>query len=171
MKNVMIDCETLGKSPSSVIISLAAVKFEFGSDATEVFSINFDPKSSKKYGMTTDQDTIDWWKTQPKEAIQAFMSNQVTIESGMDAFLDFLGPERLQFVYWANGSTFDFPLVDWTLKAIDKPIPWKYWNCRDARTIYSICGINMKTYPRIGQHHNAVDDCLTQIKALKEALA
>lgn len=171
MKNVMIDCETLGKSPSSVIISLAAVKFEFGSDATEVFSINFDPKSSKKYGMTTDQDTIDWWKNQPKEAIQAFMSNQVPIESGMDAFLDFLGPERLQFVYWANGSTFDFPLVDWTLKAINKPIPWKYWNCRDARTIYSICGINMKTYPRIGQHHNAVDDCLTQIKALKEALA
>ena len=135
MMNCMVDIETLGTSPTSSILAIAAVKFEFGSDATEKFSVNIDPKSSKAFGMTVDQDTVNWWKEQKPEALKAFMANQTDIESALDSFLEFIGPKTNHMVFWANGSTFDFPIIENSLKATGRQIPWKYWNIRDARTV------------------------------------
>lgn len=171
MMNIMLDIETLGTAANSIILSLAAVKFEFGSDKTEVYSVNIDPKTSKKYGMISNPATIQWWKEQKPEALKAFMTNQISIEEALDGFTEFVGPKWKDTVFWANGISFDAPILDWSYNATGRTPPWKYWNQRDARTIYALCDINMKTYPRIGTYHNAVDDCLTQIAALKEALA
>ena len=171
MKSIMLDIETLGTTANSIILSIAAVKFEFGNDNTEVYSVNIDPKSAKKYGMISNPDTIRWWKEQNPEALKAFMSNQISIESALDGFTDFVGPEWKDTIFWVNGASFDYGILQWSYDATGRTAPWKYWNQRCARTIYAICGINMRTYPRVGTYHNAVDDCLTQIKALKECLA
>lgn len=171
MLNIMFDIETLGIQANSIILSIAAVKFEFGSDDTDVFSINIDPKTSKQLGMISDPDTIRWWKEQSPEALAEFMKNPVPIKDALQQFVDWVGPNWKKTVWWANGANFDYPVMEWSLRAAGVELPWKYWNCRDARTVYSLCGINMKEYPRVGVYHNAVDDCLTQIKALKECLA
>ena len=171
MKSIMFDIETLGTTANSIILSIAAVKFEFGNDNTEVYSVSIDPKSSKKYGMISNPSTIQWWKDQRQEALKAFMTNQISIESALDGFTDFVGPEWKDTIFWVNGASFDYPILDWSYKKTGRTPPWKYWNQRDARTLYAICGIDMRTYPRVGTYHNAVDDCLTQIKALKECLA
>lgn len=171
MKSIMLDIETLGTTANSIILSIAAVKFEFGNDETEVYSVNIDPKSAKKYGMISNPSTIQWWKDQRQEALKAFMTNQISIESALDGFTDFVGPEWKDTIFFVNGASFDYPILQWSYDATDRTAPWKYWNQRDARTLYAICGIDMRTYPRVGTYHNAVDDCLTQIKALKECLA
>lgn len=170
MYNIMVDVETLGVTPDSIILSIAAVKFEFGSDKYEPFSINLDPKSSKALGMVSDPETVSWWREQSPEALAAFMKNPVDVKEGMAQFIDWVGPEWRKMIWWANGANFDYPVLEWTMRACEFKYPWKYWNCRDARTLYSLCDINMKTYPRVGVHHNAIDDCLTQIKALKECM-
>lgn len=171
MKSIMLDIETLGTTANSIILSIAAVKFEFGNDNTEVYSVNIDPKSAKKYGMISNPSTIQWWKDQRQEALKAFMTNQISIESALDGFTDFVGPDWKDTIFWVNGASFDYPILQWSYDATGRTAPWKYWNQRDARTLYAICGIDMRSYPRVGTYHNAVDDCLTQIKALKECLA
>ena len=80
MLNIMFDIETLGIQANSITLSIAAVKFEFGSDDTDVFSINIDPKTSKQLGMISDPDTIKWWKEQSPEALAEFMKNPVPIK-------------------------------------------------------------------------------------------
>lgn len=171
MKSIMLDIETLGTTANSIILSIAAVKFEFGNDNTEVYSVNIDPKSAKKYGMISNPSTIQWWKDQRQEALKAFMTNQISIESALDGFTDFVGPQWKDTIFFVNGASFDYPILQWSYDATGRTAPWKYWNQRDARTLYAICGIDMRSYPRVGTYHNAVDDCLTQIKALKECLA
>lgn len=171
MQSIMLDIETLGTTANSIILSIAAVKFEFGNDNTEVYSVNIDPKSAKKYGMISNPSTIQWWKDQRQEALKAFMTNQISIESALDGFTDFVGPQWKDTIFFVNGASFDYPILQWSYDATGRTAPWKYWNQRDARTLYAICGIDMRSYPRVGTYHNAVDDCLTQIKALKECLA
>lgn len=171
MKSIMLDIETLGTTANSIILSIAAVKFEFGNDETEVYSVNIDPKSAKKYGMISNPSTIQWWKDQRQEALKAFMTNQISIESALDGFTDFVGPQWKDTIFFVNGASFDYPILQWSYDATGRTAPWKYWNQYDARTLYAICGIDMRSYPRVGTYHNAVDDCLTQIKALKECLA
>lgn len=68
--DVMIDIETLGTAPGSVILSIGAVAFvrdRMPEDWRE-FSSVISVESSKSCGLTTDQSTIDWWKRQDSYA-------------------------------------------------------------------------------------------------------
>lgn len=168
--NVMVDVETLGTSPNSIILSIAAVKFSFNNNDVETFSVNIDPKTCKEYGMVSDPDTISWWREQKPEALRAFMTNQIPLTEALTGLSDFIGKDWNKIVWWCNGMNFDYPVLEWSFKATGIRVPWKYWLLRDARTMYAVCDINMKEYPRVGTYHNAVDDCLTQINALKDCL-
>lgn len=50
--------------------------------------------------------------------------------------------------------------------AVGVRCPWKFWNVRDVRTAVDLLGINPKEFTRDGTYHNALDDCLHQIKYL-----
>lgn len=169
MKHIMLDIETLGTTPNSVIVSIAAVKFNFKDDKTESFEVNCDVKSSKELGMVVDKDTIEWWSKQPKEVRNAWLKDPQPIDEALDAFTEFVGNPK-DMVLWCNGMNFDYPVLEWSYRAAGKTPPWKYWNLRDARTVYSIFDLNMKEFPRVGDYHNAIDDCRTQIAALKTVL-
>lgn len=167
MQNLMLDIETLSTRANAIILSIAAVRFEFKSDKIETFNVNIDPKSCAKYGMVKDADTVRWWQEQNSEALKGFMKDPISLEDALTQLSIFADPKD---VWWCNGANFDYPIIEWSYKALDRRVPWKYWNLRDVRTIYAICDLNMKEYPRVGTYHNALDDCLTQIKALKECL-
>jgi DNA polymerase III epsilon subunit-like protein len=167
MKNVMIDIETLATQPNAIILSIAAVKFNFANDEVSTFSVNIDPKSCTQYGMVKDQATVDWWKDQRPEALKSFMKNQITLVDALTQLREFVTPND---VWWCNGMNFDYPILEWSYKAIGASVPWKYWNLRDARTVYAICDLDMRSFPRVGTYHNALDDCLTQINGLKHCL-
>lgn len=171
MKNLMIDTETLGRTPNAIILSIAAVKFEFSTDRIEKFSVNIDPADCRNYGLVSDKETIDWWKNQSNDALAAFTTDQITLDEALYKLSAFIGTEYRDMVVWANGCAFDIPILEWAYRAVQRKTPWKFWNIRDTRTIFKVCDIDMRTYERVGVYHNAVDDCLTQIKALKQALA
>lgn len=171
MNSVMLDIETLSTRSNAIITSIGAVKFSFGSKETETFSVNIDPKTCKQYGLHVDPDTIAWWKKQSPEAIRSFMSNQLPLDVALDAFSNWIGPKWKDMTFWANGSQFDHSILQWSYLVCGKSIPWKHWNLRDARTVYAICDLDLKTVPRVGTFHNALDDCLTQIEALRICLS
>lgn len=171
MNNIMLDIETLSTRSNAIITSIGAVKFSFGSTEIETFTVNIDPKSCKQYGLHVDPETIEWWKKQSPSAIKAFMTNQQPLDTALDLFTDWIGSNWKDTIYWANGSQFDHSILQWSYLSCGKSVPWKHWNLRDARTVYAICDFDLKTIPRIGTYHNAIDDCLTQIEGLRICLS
>jgi DNA polymerase III epsilon subunit-like protein len=169
-KHCMVDLETLSTDTSAVIVTIAAVKFNFENDEIETFTVNVDPKSSLKYGMTISQDTLDWWKRQDKAAVDAWKQNAILIEDALDQFNEFIG-DASKTVMWAQGIDFDFPVLRYSLRNTEREIKWKYWNQCDSRTIFTIANFNTKKGERVGQYHNAIDDCRTQIAWLKQILS
>lgn len=170
LSQIMVDVETLSTHPNAVIIQIAAIKFEFSSDMTEQFIMNSSIKSSTDLGLHVDTSTIEWWKSQPTSTLKSVTTGAVPIQDVMSKFVEFVGNPK-DIVFWCNGMNFDFPIIESTCRALNIKTPWRYYNLRDARTVYAICNLDWKNYPRIGSYHNGLDDCLTQIKALKECLS
>lgn len=169
--NVMIDLETLGTRPNSAIICIAAVKFSMDRDEVDTFQKNISQKSCESLGLLIDPETVDWWK-QPErvELFKSFFKNTFPLPDALRQLSEFIGPNATKMNIWANGTVFDIGMLEWSYRAAGVPCPWRYHNIMDARTIYRASGLDFKTYQRVGAYHNAIDDCLTQIKALKECL-
>ena len=71
MSNLMLDIETLGTGPNSVILSIGAVEF----DETGVISKFYeaiDPESCTDWGLQIDARTVLWWMDQNDAARKTF---------------------------------------------------------------------------------------------------
>lgn len=165
----MIDLETLSQDDNAVIVTIAAVKFDFNHDEQETFCINLDPKDGKDCGFSISLDTIEWWKTLPAEVSKAWMGSNIGVVDGITQFNDWLCADRKTNI-WANGIDFDLPKLRAYYKMAKIEVPWKYWNQNDCRTLFNVFAFDTKSAPRIGNYHNAVDDCRTQIANLKTLL-
>lgn len=121
--------------------------------------------------MRISQDTLDWWKEQRPDVVKSWQHSAVKLPHALDAFLDFVGPDGYKMKFYANGIQFDFPILEWAFAVTEKKEPWKYWNLMDMRTIYQMVNFNTKDGKRIGEYHNALDDCKTQIWWMKNIMA
>ena len=66
----MIDLETLGVNPDSVVMTLGAIKFNpFSNDEphTPLYMRCDIEEQSEALGRTIDNSTMEWWGKQPKE--------------------------------------------------------------------------------------------------------
>ncbi len=168
--NVMIDLETLGLKPNASVLCIAAVKFSFESDDYEKFQVNISQKSCDNFGLVKDKETVDWWVSERSDLLKTYFTNTIPLDSALLDLNDFIGPNAKKMNIWANGTVFDIGMLEWDYHVTGVACPWRYFNIMDARTVYKISGLDFKSYPRVGEYHNAIDDCLTQIKALKECL-
>jgi hypothetical protein len=173
--NLMLDLETLSTQPNSVIVTIAAVKFSFDHPEEETFQVNLNPKEGKELGLHIDPDTVEWWRNGDREAMLAWMRSPTSYTDGVTKFHDWLfqdtnsfNPEKAKV--WAQGIDFDMPIMRSSFSVIDKKMPWPFWNQCDSRTIFTVAKFNTKQAERVGQYHNAVDDCRTQISWLKHVL-
>lgn len=168
LNHICLDLETLSTNANAVIVTIAAVKFSFASDETEEFCVNINPFESKSLGLHIDPLTLDWWRERPEEVRQAWKLSPIGLSGGLDGFDTFCGQSKHK--YWANGVGFDFPILDSSYKILGRKTPYNYWNTYDMRTAYYLAGFDTKNAPRVGQYHNAIDDCKTQILHLKMCL-
>ena len=66
----MIDLETLGVNPDSVVMTLGAIKFNpfQNEEPHSPLYLRCDiEEQSEKLGRTIDDSTMEWWGKQPKE--------------------------------------------------------------------------------------------------------
>lgn len=171
MINFCIDIETLGVTPDSVILSIGAVKFSFDHDDVETFKQNVDPDSCKKLGMITQKSTIEFWAKQPPAVQKSVMTNQTAIKYALLGLNNFIGGYETKNQIWVNGAAFDIPILEWAYREAGIECPWRYFQIRDVRTIIALSDLDWKNYPRVGDYHDPIGDCLTQIKAIKEILS
>ena len=177
--DVMLDLETLGNKNSPVIIQISAVAFDItkGKLLNEEFDEFVSPMSSVKYGLEVDGGTVAWWLTQQKEAIVKIINKSIEegddlaeVQKRFNKWVKMLEEKyNANIKFWSNGVLADGKWSESAYLATGVPMPWKYFQHEDVRTLVSIgkrvYGIDpKKTMPFTGIKHNAIDDCKHQIK-------
>ena len=157
----MIDIEGLGTGPDATILTIAAQSFDpFGSgyyDRQYYARITLESQENR----IIQQDTIDWWATQPEAQAEAFMEEgRIDLDQALDSLGKLIWQHKLIF---ANGPTYDMNILEHAYKSYNKPLPWQFYNVRDARTVYSL----WPELPKPPTEHHALHDCRRQIDMLQ----
>ena len=166
MKDIMLDLETMGNGPDAAIIAIGAVEFDL--DTCEIglpFYRKVQLDSSVAAGGVIDASTVQWWLGQSDEARKEFLSNDGAV-SLENALVDFSGWCQMNGVehVWGNGASFDNVILGSAYRRLGMKQPWPYWGDRCYRTIKAFFpDIKLE---RIGVHHNALDDALSQAEHL-----
>jgi hypothetical protein len=162
---LMIDLEGLATGPDTTILTIAAQAFDpFGSGYYErhyYARVTLESQENR----SIDDGTIAWWATQPEHAREEAFGEQDRIP--LDQALDELG--RLIWhakLIWAQGPTYDMNILEHAYKSYNKPLPWKYYQVRDSRTVFSL----WPELPIPSTSHHALEDCRRQIGMLQTTL-
>lgn len=166
--DVMIDLETLGLRPDCPIVSIGAVQFNI--DTGEVNNKAYYRRVewiNDQLDRPLSRDTVKWWLEQDPAA-QAELTNRegaVKLKLALKQLEDFI-PKGARI--WANGATFDPIILDDAYQNQGGRVPpWGFRNVRDCRTIKDAAettGWDSRQFNMGGQFHNALDDCIFQIK-------
>lgn len=170
MTDVMVDLETWGKRPGCAIASIGARAFDPKSNRT--FGKPFYQKilvaSCREVGLHEDKETLDWWSKQSFEAQNELHRDARDLR---DVLTDFsawwkkVGGTK----FWCQGTNFDEPILGAAYWLVGMEQPWKFSLARDTRTAYDPANLDIYDMPRVGTHHNALDDADFQITCVKES--
>jgi len=154
-KRCMVDIETLGTKPGSVILSIGAVKFD-KDGLGEEFGVSVDLESCQDAGLTIDADTLEWWLDQD-ENVQHILTGGIELEDALEQFSEFYGDCT---EIWAYSPAFDCVHLERAYEAVGIVSPWMYYQQRDCRTCSKLPG--WPETDQKGSEHNALDDARFQ---------
>lgn len=160
--DIMLDLETLGTKPGSVILSIDACTF--GSPERRTFHALLDLDSQVRRGMTIDPSTIMWWFKQTDQARAAQDMPRDQPGDVLPAFADWCtAVSGGSFTIWGHGSNFDLPLIEALFDRYLVKWPWKYNAVRDTRTVFAIAGKKMGDFGTPNPlAHDALQDAIYQ---------
>jgi len=168
VNDIMLDLETYGNTPGSMILSIGAAAFDdyTGEIDAGFYTVVFE--GGKDFGLHRDEGTVDWWKKQSDGARQVLKDCRQPDAPRLPAALDMLDDYVRRFggrdaQVWGCGSDFDNALVRSAYRAVDvaREPAWMFWNNRCYRTLKSLYGASAIDR-RGGTHHNALDDARAQ---------
>lgn len=176
MKNqanhVMIDLETVGTIPGSAIVSIGAVIFDprYATITDKTFYSECDYANQQDDGLTVDESTLAWWEDQSPQVREALLG----LDDLKESLLDLSKWLPRDCKVWGNGATFDITMLEHCYRLYKLPIPWKFWNVRDCRTVKDMYECTRGGLQRgMGSlrdkkhvHHNALGDAQHQAKEI-----
>lgn len=160
MNHIMLDIETLDTSPSAVIVSIGAVKFDpttntpLGDKFYEAITV----QSNLDAGRTVSGDTLSWWMKQDDASRAVFNAPRISLEQALAKFVEFF--DHGEYMVWGNGANFDNVIVKHALESMGWGAPWKFWNDRCYRTLKAT--LNAPKMPAFDGKHNALVDACAQ---------
>jgi exodeoxyribonuclease VIII len=159
--HIMVDIETLDTNLSAVILSIGAVTMHREDQQTFYGEYNPDTQS----GRTQSQSTLAWWAQQtiqqPKGVINLY--------TGLEEFSYWLHSLRAEPIIWCKGTDFDTVILSNAYQQYKLPVPWKYNNVRDMRTLKKLHPqLNYLTNP---VPHHALQDAINQATHLAQIFA
>lgn len=164
MSDVMIDIETLSTKPNAAMLSVGAAFFNIqGNRLGRHYYANIEMSSySSDYHI--DPDTVKWWFTQSQEARDAVLVKPQPIKKVLMELGAFMRQGGSSLRVWGNGANFDPVILRNAYETENIPVPWKFWNTRDVRTVVDQMPNIKNIIKREGTYHNALDDAITQAK-------
>lgn len=158
MKRAMLDLETLGNRPGSVISSIGAVWIGQNEGAQPPFYMRVDAQSCVDAGLKMDVSTVHWWMRQDDAARQELMKPAPSLGAVLRLFTTWLGNDLEEV--WGNGAGFDNVLLGAAYDAMGVRRPWRHSQDRCYRTMKNLPGA--PAMEREGLHHHALDDARSQ---------
>ncbi len=169
---IMMDLETTGTDPvHAAILQIGAVRFNpyhLTIDTESMFSRCMLPAAGRFW----DESTRNWWASQPPDVYSSIMARAEEPGVVLQAFIDWVGPDDAVFV--SKPLSFDAPFIASYLKQFELRNPFPhFWGC-DVRSL--IAGLTWgrnfdeKSVPFTGPAHDALFDCLHQIKLIFSAI-
>lgn len=154
----MLDLETLGLHPGSVIASIGAVRFGDNKLGDE-FHVRIHIEDSVRLGFEKDPVTVAWWAEQ-EPAAREELAGTVPLHRALDEFYVWAHKPGPVDTVWGNGAGFDNALLIEAYRRLEYGRPWPHRADRCYRTVKAL-------YPQIeaarsGVKHNAVDDAVAQ---------
>ena len=175
-ESIMLDLETLGTRPGSVIVAIGAVRFD-ARGIIDQFYARVSAADCVAHGLHLDVSTVMWWLKQKDEARMEITRPGVLLTEALCSFANFISdddrpntaPKVGDVEVWGNGANFDNALLGAAYNACGMKTPWSFWNDRCYRTMKSM-HTNVVAPRRDGVHHNALDDAAFQALHLIEIL-
>lgn len=172
----MIDIETLGTRPGDIVFEISCVRFDpiTGRDHeswNQCLSIEF----QQSHGMTVDLETLGWWIREngrnPMEENEAHETYTPAQLKDFNKWLKKIEPKKNDRRFWCRGANFDPVLLEPLFEKMSVPVPWKYWQWRDVRTLQGILEAHGVTVEKpVNTAHSAYMDCIAQIAQVRDLL-
>jgi hypothetical protein len=142
--DLMIDIETLGTAPGSVITQVAVVGFDRTSPVPPrtLFFLSPSIKQQSALGMTIDADTVAWWAKRPSGALAEQLSaSQTPLDEFCECFDAIFRLDGGGSRVWAFSPNFDCVLIEALYQRLGRQIPWGHRQPRDLRTLADCAGV------------------------------
>lgn len=168
MTHIMIDLETWGTAPGSMLRSIGAVVFDpLTGELGSTFYANISDAQQGAAGLQKDPSTVAWWAEQSREAQDALLADQHPLSSVLLGFTAWWQSEQGTHI-WGHGASFDPVLLEAAYAACLLDAPWSFWNVRCCRTVLALA--NRRPDRRASEtHHNALHDAQAQARAVAAA--
>lgn len=164
--HVMIDLETYSTKSNAVIRSIGVVLFNLKGETESLLHTGVNVESCLMAGLELDQDTINFWRKQPKEKRdKLFELPEADLLYMLNELQKIAENTLTELFVWSHGSNFDIVILENAYKAIGQMAWWKYSNVRDTRTLFDLA--NYKYISKGG--HDALDDAVRQAEAVASA--
>lgn len=150
-RDIICDVETLDTQPSSVVLSVAMVKFNLA-DEDNYDTLN-DPKryfyavidaeeQIRDYARTCSFSTIKFWTEQSKSVTkEVFQTKQQPVEATLIDLAKWVNVDTVKSPnLWGNGATFDNMIMQSLFRDYDIKWPFDYWADKDLRTLKYLAG-------------------------------
>jgi hypothetical protein len=170
MTDIMVDIETTGTDPYHTgMIQLAAVPFNYETGAV---GKPFNRCLQLPAGRYWDESTRQWWGRQKPEILRDILAKGEEPQVVVKDFFDFVC-QLGQLRFWSRGS-FDWWFVQSYMEQFGLPMPFHFAAARDLRSFMAALfgkpdepDMSWLTMP--GDAHNALYDCVIQLKRLFSA--
>jgi hypothetical protein len=148
IKHVMLDLETWGTSPYSLIVMIGACRFDPYAKADnlvvqEQFEVAIDLTHAQ--GFRIDPHTMLWWMDPEREPARRIWlkRDKVSLPVALDGFADWLRDQSSDGVcddlrIWGNGSDFDNAILRQAYEVMKRDVPWNFRYNRCFRTLRNL---------------------------------
>lgn len=184
-KHFMVDIETLSTAVNAVVLSVGTVEFDpfTGSIEREFYR---EMRLDLQQGRHISASTVQWWAKQALEnpasnilvKLDADKSLPIDIVCELGQFINggvAFSVGRVEdykdIAVWACDPDFDLAILSNLYEELRLPVPWKFWETRSVRTVRMLNTIAGTEVPRGVATHNALEDCLRQVKEVSALLS
>lgn len=172
MVDIMVDIETLGTEPGCVVTQIGWAFLDLDElEVTGSGSVELDIGSQLAKGLRIEQDTLEFWRQQSSEVIDAVFSCETTERRPNWAVLEGVSEKLIpdgDARIWAGPSGFDIPILAHLFKTYGMALPWHWRQVRDLTTLRKSLGYEEEIENPM--HHHARWDAETQARHLANCL-